>query len=69
AEILQKEAINAEPAALRLLGQAARGSMRDGLSLLDQAIAYSAGSVSDWVTKAIRKVRPPDLGDFTMTPI
>jgi DNA polymerase-3 subunit gamma/tau len=46
AEILQKEAINAEPAALRLLGQAARGSMRDGLSLLDQAIAYSAGSVT-----------------------
>jgi DNA polymerase-3 subunit gamma/tau len=46
AEILQKEAISAEPAALRLLGQAARGSMRDGLSLLDQAIAYSADSVT-----------------------
>jgi DNA polymerase-3 subunit gamma/tau len=45
-EILQKEGISAEPAALRLLGQAARGSMRDGLSLLDQAIAYSAGTVT-----------------------
>jgi DNA polymerase-3 subunit gamma/tau len=45
-EILHKEGISAEPAALRLLGQAARGSMRDGLSLLDQAIAYSAGTVT-----------------------
>lgn len=45
-EILRKEGISAEPVALRLLGQAARGSMRDGLSLLDQAIAYSAGSVT-----------------------
>jgi DNA polymerase III subunit gamma/tau len=31
---------------LRLLAQAARGSMRDGLSLLDQAIAYAAGPVT-----------------------
>jgi len=45
-EILHKEGIAAEPAALRMLGQAARGSMRDGLSLLDQAIAYGAGSVT-----------------------
>ena len=40
------EQVAAEPAALRMLAQAARGSMRDGLSLLDQAIAYGAGSVS-----------------------
>jgi len=46
AEILGKEGISAEPAALKMLGFAARGSMRDGLSLLDQAIAYSAGSVT-----------------------
>jgi len=46
AEILGKEGIPAEPAALKLLGHAARGSMRDGLSLLDQAIAYSAGNVT-----------------------
>jgi DNA polymerase-3 subunit gamma/tau len=45
-EILSREAISAEDAALRLLAHAARGSMRDGLSLLDQAIAYSAGAVS-----------------------
>lgn len=29
-----------------MLAQGARGSMRDGLSLLDQAIAYSAGNVT-----------------------
>src|SRR4029453_12649115 len=45
-EILRQEGISAEPAALRMLAQAARGSMRDGLSLLDQAIAYSAGQLT-----------------------
>ena len=45
-EILAQEGIGAEDAALRMLAHAARGSMRDGLSLLDQAIAYSAGKVS-----------------------
>lgn len=46
AAILQQEGIAAEPAALKLLADAARGSMRDGLSLLDQAIAFSAGRVT-----------------------
>ena len=46
AEVLAEERIEAEPAALRMLAQAARGSMRDGLSLLDQAIAYAAGPVT-----------------------
>ena len=46
AAILQQEGMEAEPAALKMLGHAARGSMRDGLSLLDQAIAYSAGHVT-----------------------
>jgi DNA polymerase-3 subunit gamma/tau len=46
AEILREESIAAEPAALAMLGHAARGSMRDGLSLLDQAIAYSGGNVT-----------------------
>jgi DNA polymerase-3 subunit gamma/tau len=45
-EILAQEDIAAEDAALRVLAHAARGSMRDGLSLLDQAIAYSAGKVT-----------------------
>ena len=45
-EIMKAEGIEAEPAALRLLAQGARGSMRDGLSLLDQAIAFAAGPVT-----------------------
>ncbi|MEL6710382.1 MAG: DNA polymerase III subunit gamma/tau, partial [Pseudomonadota bacterium] len=43
--ILQTEQITAEPEALDLLARAADGSMRDGLSLLDQAIAFGAGTV------------------------
>ena len=43
--ILKAEQIDAEPAAIRRLADAADGSLRDGLSLLDQAIAYGAGSL------------------------
>ena len=46
AELLDKEQISFEKPALRMLASGARGSMRDGLSLLDQAIAYSAGNVT-----------------------
>ncbi|QOT74988.1 DNA polymerase III subunit gamma/tau [Cupriavidus basilensis] len=45
--VLGEEGIVREPNALRLLAQAAHGSMRDALSLTDQAIAYSAGQVSE----------------------
>jgi DNA polymerase III subunit gamma/tau len=45
-EILAAEKIKSEPAALRMLAYAARGSMRDGLSLLDQAIAYAGGNIT-----------------------
>jgi DNA polymerase-3 subunit gamma/tau len=44
--ILQQEHIEAEAGALKLLSRAADGSMRDGLSLLDQAIVYGNGKVS-----------------------
>ena len=47
AAVLTKENIAAEPGALRLLARAARGSMRDGLSLTDQAIAFGAGAVEE----------------------
>ncbi len=43
--ILQQEQIDFEQNAVRLLSRAADGSMRDGLSLLDQAIAYGDGKV------------------------
>ena len=45
--ILQAEAIDFEPAAVRQLAHAADGSMRDALSLLDQAIAFGGGHLSD----------------------
>ena len=45
--LLQAEGIASEPAALRLLARAADGSMRDALSLLDQAIAYGGGRVEE----------------------
>ena len=43
--IAREEAIEADPPALRVLGRAADGSMRDALSLLDQAAAYGAGRI------------------------
>lgn len=45
--VLQKEEVQFEPAALPWLARAAQGSMRDGLSLLDQAIAHGAGDVKE----------------------
>ncbi len=45
--VLGQEAIAAEEGALRLLSRAARGSMRDALSLTDQAIAFGGGSLSE----------------------
>jgi len=44
--ILGQEGISFEQSALRLLAQGAHGSMRDALSLTDQAIAYAAGQVT-----------------------
>jgi DNA polymerase-3 subunit gamma/tau len=44
--ILAQEGIAFETPALRLLAQGAHGSMRDALSLTDQAIAYAAGTVT-----------------------
>jgi DNA polymerase III subunit gamma/tau len=42
--VLVQEKVSAEPAAVRLIARAADGSVRDGLSLLDQAIALSGGT-------------------------
>lgn len=45
--VLQQENISSEPQALRLLARAARGSMRDALSLTDQAIAFGGGQLQE----------------------
>ncbi|MCP5283828.1 MAG: DNA polymerase III subunit gamma/tau [Burkholderiaceae bacterium] len=51
--VLNAEAVPFEAAALRVLGKAARGSMRDALSLTDQAIAYSGGRVDEAVVRGM----------------
>ncbi len=43
--ILGKEGVSAEPEALTLIARAAEGSVRDSLSILDQAISHAAGAV------------------------
>ncbi len=45
-KILAAEDIEAEVAAVKLLARSADGSLRDGLSLLDQAIAYTGGKLT-----------------------
>jgi len=45
--ILQQETIEFDEPALKLIGRGAEGSMRDALSLLDQAIAFGGGRVGD----------------------
>jgi DNA polymerase-3 subunit gamma/tau len=51
--IVAKEALSAEDEALALIARAAEGSVRDGLSILDQAIAHGSGRVS---AEAVRQM-------------
>jgi DNA polymerase-3 subunit gamma/tau len=53
AAILDAEKIDADPTALALIARAAQGSMRDALSLLDQAIAYGGGEVREPIVRAM----------------
>jgi DNA polymerase III subunit gamma/tau len=47
AHVLKAEGVTSVPAALELLARAARGSMRDALSLTDQAIAFGGGKLEE----------------------
>jgi DNA polymerase-3 subunit gamma/tau len=60
--ILGQEGIDFEQSALRLLAHGADGSMRDGLSLLDQAIVYGNGKVMTEEVSAM-------LGTITREPV
>jgi DNA polymerase-3 subunit gamma/tau len=51
--ILEAEKVVHEPAAIRLLARAADGSLRDGLSLLDQMLAFGGGSVTEADARAM----------------
>jgi DNA polymerase-3 subunit gamma/tau len=46
ADVAQREGVEVEESALALIARAAEGSARDGLSILDQAIAHGAGGVT-----------------------
>jgi DNA polymerase III subunit gamma/tau len=51
--VLEAEQVAFEPAALALIARAAQGSLRDSLSLLDQAIAHGGGKVDEASTRAM----------------
>src|SRR5688572_30539823 len=51
--VLEAEGLPSEPAALALIARAAQGSLRDALSLLDQAIAHGGGKVEAAATRAM----------------
>ena len=53
AEILRAESVPYDDAALALIARTAHGSMRDALSVLDQAIAYGAGEVREGVVRTM----------------
>jgi DNA polymerase-3 subunit gamma/tau len=53
AEILGAEKVPYDDAAVAVIARAARGSMRDALSVLDQAIAYGAGEVRESVVRTM----------------
>jgi len=50
-DVLEQEQVPAEDTAIRLIATSANGSMRDGLSLLDQAIAYNNGKLEEAPTR------------------
>lgn len=52
-QVLEAEGLAYEAAALGLLGRAADGSLRDALSLLDQAIAFGGGRVAESEVRAM----------------
>jgi DNA polymerase-3 subunit gamma/tau len=51
--VLAAENVPCDDGSLRLLARASRGSMRDGLSLTDQAIAYGGGRLSESVVRTM----------------
>ena len=59
--ILQAEGVAYQEAALSLLARAAEGSMRDALSLLDQAISFTAGRVDEDPVRAMLGTISRDL--------
>ncbi len=60
-KILAKENVNFEPEALRLIVKNAKGSVRDSLTILDQAIAYSNSNITLDKTVEMLGVLNPEI--------
>jgi DNA polymerase-3 subunit gamma/tau len=65
AEIAKKEGLKADPEALGVMARAAEGSLRDALSLLEQARAYSGTEITDASVRELLGVVPEEaLGEL-----
>ena len=62
-EICAKENLAAEPGAIAVMARAAEGSLRDGLSLLEQARAYCGSSITDAQVRELLGVVPGEILD------
>ncbi len=63
AEVLQAEDVSFEPAALDIIAEAAQGSLRDALSVADQAIAFGGGALAEAdVAALLGTVRGDEVG-------
>jgi DNA polymerase-3 subunit gamma/tau len=62
-DICAKENLTAEPGAIGVMARAAEGSVRDGLSLLEQARAYCGSSITDAQVRELLGVVPGETLD------
>jgi len=62
-EICGKEKLTAEPGAIGVMARAAEGSLRDGLSLLEQARAYCGSKITDVQVRELLGVVPGEILD------
>ena len=62
-EICAKENLTAEPGAIAVMARAAEGSLRDGLSLLEQARAYCGSTITDAQVRELLGVVPGEILD------
>jgi DNA polymerase-3 subunit gamma/tau len=62
-EIAQKEELKVEPGAMAVIARMAEGSLRDALSLLEQARAYCGDTIPDAEVRALLGVVPEDALD------
>ncbi len=62
-DICAKENLTAEPGAIAVMARAAEGSLRDGLSLLEQARAYCGTNISDAAVRELLGVVPGEILD------